>query len=238
VQPRVVWHYHHLIEQLVAGETDIVWLPPVLALRAIAAGQVDPIALPVRHGESSYRTVLFARRDAAVREVGDLAGVRAAWVDRQSAAGYLILRAHLLAAGVDLARAFSEEVFCGAHDAVAAAVDQGRADVGATFAYLDEEEHVKRAGFGARDMRIIAHAGPIPNDIVAARRGLPSLLVRVIQSALVDALNVELREAARVLLAADGFVVPPAGHFDPMRRLLAGLEEPGDTPHSMFPPPP
>ena len=86
-------------------------------------------------------------------------------------------------------------------------------------------------------MRMIAHAGPIPNDIIAARKGLPSILVRLVQSALVDAHNVKVREAARVLLNAEGFTVPSAEHLAPLRHLLRDLQDAGNEPHSMFPPP-
>ncbi len=237
VTPRGVWHYHRLLEQLNAGQTDVVWLPPVLALRATANKHVRPIALPVRNGESSYSAALFARHDSPLRGHEDLKGVRVGWVDPQSAAGYLIMRAHLEGLGVDLQEAFEQELYLGNHDAVSEAVADGRVDVGATFAYLDKAGRPKRAGWGDGNMRLIVHAGPIPNDVVAARLGLPDLLVRLVQSALIDVQNAELREAARVLLAADGFVAPPAEHLAPLDRLLAGLHEVGDTPHSMFPRP-
>ncbi len=237
VTPRGVWHYHRLLEQLNAGQTDVVWLPPVLALRATANGHVRPIALPVRNGESSYSAALFVRSDSSLQGPEDLKEVRVGWVDPQSAAGYLIMRAHLESQGVELQDAFEQELFLGSHDAVTEAVLEGRVDVGATFAYLGKDGRPKRAGWGETDMRLIVHAGPIPNDVVAARLGLPDLLVRLVQSALIDVQNAELREAARVLLAADGFVAPPEEHLAPLDRLLSGLQEVGDTPHSMFPRP-
>jgi phosphate/phosphite/phosphonate ABC transporter binding protein len=236
VVPRGVATYSRLLEQLEAGEVDIVWLPPILALRATARERVAPIALPIRNGESSYHAALFSRSDSRIRRIEDLQGLRAAWVDQQSAAGHLIIRAHLEKAGVDLDEAFSENLFVGSHAAVTAAVDAGKADVGATFAYLEDEGHPRRAGWGSRRMQMIASAGPIPNDIIAARSGLSSLLVRLIQSALVDVHNAKLREAARVLLNAEGFAVPTPEHLEPLRDLIAGLSEP-QTPHSMFPPP-
>jgi phosphonate transport system substrate-binding protein len=239
VTPCGVSNYSALLDQLADNETDIVWLPPITALRATASGAVTPIALPIRDGESSYRAALFTRKDSRWRTIGDLDGVRAAWVDPQSAAGYLIVRAHLQQQDVDLNKAFREDFFLSTHDAVADAVRDGKADVGATFAYLDDNDGLKRAGWGTSDeMHIIAHAGPIPNDIIAARSGLNSLLVRLVQSALVDVQNAALRNAARLLLTADGFVVPTEQHLDPLSDLLAGLEKASNQPHSMYPPPP
>ena len=77
VVPRGVWHYHHLLEGLADREIDIVWLPPILALRATANGRVVPIALPVHNGVSAYHSALFARADSPLRAMADLKGVRA-----------------------------------------------------------------------------------------------------------------------------------------------------------------
>jgi phosphonate transport system substrate-binding protein len=236
--PRGVSSYNTLLDELASGDTDIVWLPPITALRATASGAVRPIALPIRNGESSYRAALFARKDSPWRSEGDLVGLRAAWVDPESAAGYLIVRAHLRQRGVDLGAAFVENMFLGSHDAVAEAVRSGKADVGATFVYLDDDDNVRRAGWGGGAMQIISHAGPIPNDIIAARTGLNSLLVRLVQSALVDVQNAALRDAARLLLTADGFVVPKQAHLEPLGKLLADLESTDNQAHSMYPPPP
>jgi phosphonate transport system substrate-binding protein len=237
VSPRGVASYGRLVEQLAHGEVDLVWLPPIPALRATAAGHVLPIALPVRNGESSYRAALFCRHDAPYQSATDLEGARAAWVDPESAAGYIIIRAHLARQGIALDKAFAEDVFLGSHDAVAEAVVSGRCDVGATFAYFEPSGRVRRAGWGSAAVKVLEDAGPIPNDIIAARRGLSSLLVRLVQSALVDVQNAQLREAARALLAADAFAVPAPEHLEPLRELLADFRAGGTTAHSMFPPP-
>jgi len=236
VTPSGVVSYAKLLEEIERGKVDLVWLPPVPALRAMAQGYVTPIALPIRHGDSSYYTALFTRRQSRYKRLSDLKNLRAAWVDPQSAAGYLIIRAHLAQQGVDLDEAFHENLFLGTHDAVAEAVLQGRADVGATFASFDDKRRVRRAGWGTADVRVIAKAGPIPNDMFAARTGLSSLLVRVVQSALIDVQNAQLREAARTLLAAEGFAVPDPKHLEPLRELLSNVEVPQSA-HSMFPPP-
>ncbi len=237
VIPRGVSSYRSLLDQLASSEVDIVWLPPIPALRATAINCVSPIALPIRSGDSSYYAALFTRSDSPIREPSDLRGLKAAWVDPQSAAGYLIVRAYLELQAVDLKSAFTTNLFLGAHDAVAEAVVEGTADVGATYVYFDEQERPKRAGWGEADMRVIAKAGPIPNDIIAARKGISTLLVRLVQSALVDVKHAQLREAARLLLTADGFAVPTPEHLAPLQALLTGLQEASDHPHSLFPPP-
>ncbi len=237
VIPHGVSSYRSLLDQLATAEVDIVWLPPIPALRATANNCVSPIALPIRSGDTFYYAALFARSDSPIREPGDLQGLKAAWVDPQSAAGYLIVRAYLELQAVDLKTAFAKNLFFGSHDAVTEAVVKGAADVGATYVYYDEEQRPKRAGWGEADVHVVAKAGPIPNDFIAARKGLSGRLVRLVQDALVDVNNAPLREAARLLLTADGFAVPTPEHIEPLQALLTGLQEASDHPHSMFPPP-
>ena len=233
-----MWQYQHLLEALAGEQLDLVWLPPVLALQAAAQGHCVPIALPVRHGVSSYSATLFARADSPLRSPSDLVAASAAWVDRQSAAGYLIIRAYLRSLGIILDDAIGSEVFLRSHDAVASAVDEGRADVGATFAYLDERGAPIRAGWGERAMRMVCHAGPIPADVIAASHGMPLETQEKLQRALVSSGDPELARAARNLLGADGFVVPDDQHLHALMTVLQNLEEADGPGYTLFPPPP
>ncbi len=236
-----MWHYHHLLEALAAEELDLVWLPPLLALRALARVQCVPVAVPVRHGVSTYSSALICRPDSPIRSLDDLHGVSAAWVDRQSAAGYLIIRALLRSRKVDLNAAFGHEKFLGTHDAVAAAVLDQEVDVGATFAHFapDADSSTDRptaAGWGEADVRILCSAGPIPSDIVAANRTLTEETRGAVQQALVELSDPELATAARELLAAESFVAPTKQHLASLRHILDNLEESPGRETSTFPP--
>lgn len=234
-----MWHYHHLLEALASGDLDLLWLPPVLALRAAGRGLCIPIALPVRHGVSTYSTALFTQPDSKIRSIDDLHGVSAAWVDRQSAAGYLIIRALLKSKGVDLAEAFSHEVFLGTHDAVAGAVADREVDVGATFVYLDPDASTgtpRASGWGKRKVHMICFAGSIPSDVIAANRKMPVEQRERIQAALVGDAHPELTRAARNLVSADSFVAPDQDHLDSLLEILESLEEVSGS-HTHFPPP-
>lgn len=221
-----VWHYHRLLEALEMGDIDVAWLPPILAAQAIARGRVLPIALPVREGAAFYSTALFVRPDARIRSAADLQGARAAWVDRRSAAGYLVIRAHLRKAGIDLDRAFSADQFHGAHDAVARAVHDGDAEVGATFVHFDPRSGaVLRAGWGDLPVRVIERAGPIPSDVLAIGTHVPDALRSAIQAALVGGEHRLLGQAAAALFSAESFLAPRPEHLEPLQVLLADLDE-------------
>ena len=237
-----VWHYHRLLEALEMGDVDIAWLPPILAAQAVARGRVLPIALPVRDGAAFYSTALITRPDARWKSASELQGVRAAWVDRRSAAGYLVIRAHLRKSGIDLEKAFAADQFHGAHDAVARAVHEGDADVGASFAHFDPRTGaVLRGGWGDLPVRVIERAGPIPSDVLAIGTHVPAELRAAIQSALVGGADRALGEAAGALFTAESFLAPRPEHLQPLQVLLADLDEharrlPPLAPRSSSPP--
>jgi phosphonate transport system substrate-binding protein len=238
-------HYHHLATLLEEGDLDIVWLPPMLALRATGRGSVTPIALPVRHGVSTYATALFTRPESPIHKLADLDGARAAWVDPHSASGYLVIRALLRSKGVHLERAFGKHTFLGAHDAVVKMVLAGEADVGATFAYLDDDPsaaargRTKRAGWENAAVRVLATADAIPADMIAATKRLEADLRSEVQSALVSEPVSELSRAAGDMLGAESFVAPSQAHLDALTAILENLEEapPSSRPYTLVPPP-
>ncbi len=225
-----LWHYHRLIESMEMGDVDLAWLPPILAAQAACDGRAIPLAVPVRGGVSSYSTALFVAERSPVRSPHELAGARAAWVDRQSVSGYLLIRAHLRSLGIVPERTFASDRFLGSHEAVVRAVIDGSADVGATFIYFDERPErrsprILRAGWGDASVRVIAHAGPIPSDVVAASARLGAAEARVVQEALLGGRFAELRAASLGLLGADVFVAPVAAHLRGLGLLLPRLDE-------------
>jgi phosphate/phosphite/phosphonate ABC transporter binding protein len=221
-----VWYYHRLVEAMDIGHVDVAWLPPIPAAQAMSRGLAVPVALPVRGGVTSYSTALFSRVDAPFRSVTDLAGVRAAWVDRQSASGYLLIRAYLRGLGVDPERAFGADRFTGSHEEVAAAVLDRSADVGASFVHLDPvTEQPLRAAWGAAPVRLLALAGPIPADVIAVSTRLDRGRAEAVRRAFVEGRHPLFHGAVRTLLGAEGFVAPRPGHLDAVAALLPRLDD-------------
>lgn len=229
-----LWYYHRLLAAMEVGDIDIAWLPPILAAQASADGRGAPLVIPVRGGVSSYSTALFVRHDSPFRELRDLSAARAAWVDRQSVSGYLLIRAHLRALGLDLERSFVENHFAGSHEAVVDAVLSGRADAGATFLYLDENQpeaggfegpRSARAGWGQAKVRVIAHAGPIPSDVLAASGRISGDAAARVRDVLLRRQHPALREAAAALFGTDTFLSPIPAHLRSLAALLPRLDE-------------
>ena len=219
--------YHGLVAALERGVVDLGWVPPLVAAPAALGGGIVPIAVAVRNGGASYSTALIVGAASPIATVADLHGARAAWVDRESAGGYAVIRAALRARGVSLTRAFGEEIFLRSHARVAAAVRSGLVDAGACyFRYHPGTQEIARAGWtdeaaGTEDIRILAEAGPIPSDFFAVHRSVPPARVAALEAAFVDARPALLHRLARELLHADGFVRASQDHGAMLRNLLA-----------------
>ena len=213
--------YRSLVAALVGGAVHIAWVPPLVAARSVLEKRIVPVALAVRDGATSYSAALITRRSSPIRTPADLVDLRAAWVDRESASGYTVIRMALRALGVRLVEAFTTEVFARSHAEVARLVVSGKVDVGATYVnYLPDRSAIVRggwsrvAGVSADDIRIVTESGLIPCDFIAVHPSLPPTLLESFTTALVDGRHARrVNEHAKKLLRADGFVRPTPSHF-------------------------
>ena len=232
LEPHQAADYRGLAAALEQGLAHMAWVPPVPAARALRTGAVQAAVVVVRNGATSYQTALIAHASSDIASLADLDGARAAWVDRDSASGYLLIRAALRGEGVSLTRAFGSETFVRSHAEVAHALRTGRADVGATFvSFTSGTRDVARAGwraYGLEDdeVRLLLHAGPIPSDVLLVGRSVSGSHLAALQAAIVDARPALAHQTARDLLHADGFVRATDDHLAMLSDLLARLESP------------
>jgi phosphonate transport system substrate-binding protein len=226
VQPRTFPDYAALLRAMNLQDLELAWLPPLVAARASAAQTICPLVVPLRGEDAWYHSALFARAGSPVKTLEDLKGLRAAWVDSESMAGYLVVRATLRVHGVNLASAFAHEVFLGAHEAVVEAVVSGSADVGATFVHMAKDgETVLRAGWGRAKVNVVLLGGPIPGDVLAASKGLTASRADAVRAALTGDVREDLRGAALALLEADRFVDADASRLAGLANLLHHLDD-------------
>jgi phosphate/phosphite/phosphonate ABC transporter binding protein len=220
--------YRGVLSGLQLGLVDFAWLPPIVGARALSGRLVEIAATVQRHGDSSYRTALVARAGSPIRTLSQLRDLRVAWVDRESASGYAVLRIALMQAGVQLTRAFKDEVFLRSHAAVAKAVLRGQVDVGATCTHASpagvryaRSSVTGDTGVSSNELQTVFEAGPIPSDVFAVRSALPHAVGLVLGQALLQGSPERLRAAARALTHADAFARPTPEH----RRSLDALLE-------------
>jgi phosphate/phosphite/phosphonate ABC transporter binding protein len=227
--------YRALVAALNQRLVHFAWLPPLVAARAVRAASIVPVGVIGRSGATSYMTGLLARKGGTVKTVADLKRLRVAWVDRDSASGYVVIRAALSRQGVSLTDAFSEEVFLRSHAAVARAVQEGRVDVGATcFNFVPGSMQIARgyageAGLPLEEVHMITHAGPIPSDIFAAQAGVAAAAIaRITEELFTD--DAPLSSLGRALMHADAFARPTPAHVEMLRVLYETVLAPRSNP--------
>ncbi len=237
VFPQQSLSYRELAEGLERGTLGFAWLPPLLAIDLEDRKHVVPVALPVRRGTTSYHSALITRRGGP-KTLDEIRGKRIAWVDRESAAGFVIPRMHLIGAGFDVRSLFGAESFVHSHEAVVEAVLSGRADLGATFCTLDPvTNRVLQAGWTARDgtapkpVETIALAGPIPNDVIVAGTAVP-VDIRARFLGALTSMDAKTRALFDGVLRAEAFRPASTTHFEPLRRMMLHAKDRADLPPS------
>ncbi len=214
-----------LAERFEAGEIDVAWSSPTLALTELPSG--TPLAASVRQGVAYYHGVLFVRRDAPLAGPTAMAGRSVGWVAPTSASGYLFARVALASLGVDVRGFFGEERFLGSHGAVVDAVVAGETEVGATFAVFadgDASGAMLTSGFtqaGQSDaVRILFCTPPIPSDLIVARREVDLAMGPSLRDAVL-ALPTRAPEAVTRVTGAECFEACRPRFLDPLKVQLA-----------------
>jgi len=230
--PRHAPSYRELAQGIRRGDVGIAWMPPLPAIELDEEGVAAPLALPWRQEGTSYYSALVTREGRA-KGVADLQGKRVAWVDKESAAGYLVPRMHLASIGMDPRTFFSQETFARSHLGVVDAVASGAADVGATFCTLDPAtRRVVTAGWKAadgsriRDLEVIATLGPIPNDAIVASIRVPASIRSSLTRWLL-APDDRSRDLLAELFQVRSFRVASSAHFDELRHLVRAARSRG-----------
>ncbi|WP_018467421.1 phosphate/phosphite/phosphonate ABC transporter substrate-binding protein [Calidithermus timidus] len=160
--------YRGLIEAMRGGNLDFAFYPPdgyVIAHRDVGA---QVLLKSVRGNSPFYWSAIIVRKDSGIKNVKQLEGKTIAWVDKNSAAGYVFPRAALVSAGLDPDKLFSKQIFAGKHDSAVLAVLNKSVDAAATFANDDKNKSGAWTQFlkpeEAAQLTAIFYSKPIPGD--------------------------------------------------------------------------
>jgi phosphate/phosphite/phosphonate ABC transporter binding protein len=227
VRPVVLGDYSMLVDCLVDGEIDFAWTPPTAFASAAERG-AGLLAKMVRAGQTTYRAALITRADSSIQEVADLRGKEVAWVDRDSASGYLFPMAELRRVLGDPDTALGEQHFLGSHRAVCDSVANGWAQAGATFVNRTDDGTILSSSWGdhlgerASSVRPIWVSRPIPADGIAHRPFLPPESVAELSNALIDLSSTEEgRATIHEIFHAERFVAADVADYDDLIRSMS-----------------
>ncbi len=223
--PQFAASYRDLATTLQNGKTGLAWMPPIPAVELEDSGAAFVLALPARKGQATYHSALITRKGAA-KTIDECKGKSVAWVDRESASGYVIPRLHLASLGIDVGTFFSKEIFAKTHMGVVDAVVAGRVDVGATYCNFDPgSKNVSNAGWtdtdggNARSVEMLTSTGAIPNDAIVGTSKLPLPLRASVTRFLLE-LSPRGKELFEQLLRATEFRMSRPGHFEPLKHMV------------------
>jgi len=164
--------YQRLERALLEGQVDAAWAPPLVCAVVEQAGGVVALRA-IRAGTSEYGAAIVANAltGYTVSALASLYGMRAAWVDEHSLAGYILPRHSLRHAGVDLDHTFVEHKLLGSYEACLQAIKDGVCDISACFC-SGTGDHVdhgykKVMGADAGHIRVLMLSAQAPHDGIA-----------------------------------------------------------------------
>jgi phosphate/phosphite/phosphonate ABC transporter binding protein len=225
--------YEDLAHAMVRGEVDFAWLPPLAFVALERRNAVVALVSAQRGGETAFHSAIIVAKSSDLHQPEDLAGARAAWVDRYSASGYVVPRVGLAAVGIDPRVAFAEQRFFYSHEAVVRAVVAGRADFGATYAGVGPAGDITRGPWmdvkGADEaIRVMVRFGAIPGDVVAARTELVAPKREALTRALLAlSQDPQHRLLVNIAFGVDEFRPWVSAGYDALRRLAEDASKRG-----------
>ncbi len=187
--------YNGILDKLSAGEIDIGWLGTAPYVEGKDKYRLKPLVKPIRFGSDSYRGIIITRQDSGIKRLTDLKGKRFAWVEKESASGYLFPKSLLVDAGMNPATDFSEASFLGKHDAVVLNVLLGKFDAGACY---DDARNTLKDKEKINELTILATTENIANEPLVCRDNLPEELQTKVKEALLK-LNIDDPRYKKVL---------------------------------------
>ncbi len=210
-----------------AGQIDVGFANSLIYIQLKKDLLLEPLALASElKAGSRFRGVIIARKDSAIRSIGDLKGKRLLFVEKSSAAGYIFQMMILSKAGLDVKKDFTLLPFAKKHDVVVQAVFNGAADAGG----LREDDLEKQKGsLDLSQLRIVAYTDYYPNWPLFAAPTLRKEFSAKLRTALLK-LKPGSPRARRILGPAQltGFVPVSDQDYNGLRRaaIAAGAFSP------------
>jgi phosphate/phosphite/phosphonate ABC transporter binding protein len=219
----IVSDYDSLGRSLLNGTIDIGWFSPFAYVSAKDKGDITPLVTTVVNQNPSYHGYIIARKDKAFQSIDSLQGKRFAFVDKQSASGYVYPKAMLLEQGKNPDKFFAETVFLGSHNRVIDAVLEGSVDAGAT--YSEAMESAKVNGLAVHNLVILKQTESIPKDVIAGRPGLDQQLLTSLKQVFIENTDKTSKHASLMKnTGLNGFIEAQDQVYDVIRKAAKVLK--------------
>lgn len=169
-------NYVGVVEALGSGKVDFAIIPPFAYVLANKNGGAQVLLSALnKDGKNYYRSELLVRKDSGIKKEYEekgyeaLKGKKVAFVDPESASGYIYPGAMLVKGGLDLEKDI-EYMFAGGHDKAVQLLLNGDVDVCAT--YENAEKKLMKDFEGLEGLEVLEYTNNIPYVCVAASKDL------------------------------------------------------------------
>ncbi|MDE5072458.1 MAG: phosphate/phosphite/phosphonate ABC transporter substrate-binding protein [Trichodesmium sp. St16_bin4-tuft] len=205
--------YSSMIEVASKGRLDLAYFGPLSYVLAKTKSNIEPFAALEKDGKNTYQALVIGNAEAGINSYQKIEGKIMAYGDQASTSSHLIPKSMLKQKQLKAGENY-EEVFVGAHDAVAIAVANGKAQAGGLskpiFTAL-----IERGTIDKNKVIIIAESKPFPQYPWTMRSDLDSELKTQIQQAFL-----ELEDKAILKpFKADAFTLVTDQDYDVVRNL-------------------
>ena len=215
--------YEDLIDQMSAGKVDFGFLSPLNFVEIEKKGGVKVLLKKVYGTSEFYFSSLVTKAESPLKSLGALRGKKIAFVDPNSASGYLYPKLMLHNQG--LGEGTYESVFAGTHEDALKLLAEAKVDAAAVWA-----DDAKATGGAWTPMiakgdlklvpRVLAVSAPIPNDAFVVRESFyndaPDGVLKFM-----DAL-ISVSEDTTIMkdiFGADRLVTATSRHYESVREL-------------------
>jgi len=222
IRVTVASDYAAVVEALRNRTADLAFVHPAGYVLANREAKAMIVAKDQWHGNTSYTSRIYVRKESGLKTLEELRGKTIAFVDPSSTSGYVYPMVMLIEKGLvqnkDPKTFFKEFVFSGAHDAGLQALLHGHVDAFASFDQA-REQYLKDPA--EREKLIyIAESAPIPEGGICARDGLDPALVAKVRAALLSMKGPTYAPVLKALYDIDGFEPAEDREYQPVRAAM------------------
>jgi len=222
VRVTVASDYAGVIEALRNKTADLAFAHPVGYVLANREAKAMIIAKDRWHGNTSYTSRIYVRKESGIKTLEELRAKTIAFVDPASSSGYVYPMLMLIQRGLvqnrDPKTFFREVVFSGSHDAALIALLKGHVDAIGSFDQA-REQYLKDPAERER-LTWVAESAPIPEGGICGREGLDPAVVAKVRAALLQMRGPAYEEILKKLYDIDGFEPAEDREYDVVRAAM------------------
>ena len=222
IRVTVASDYAAVVEALRNRTADLAFVHPAGYVLANREAKAMIVAKDQWHGNTSYTSRIYVRKESGLKTLEELRGKTIAFVDPSSTSGYVYPMVMLIEKGLvqnkDPKTFFKEFVFSGSHDAGLQALLHGHVDAFASFDQA-REQYLKDPAEREK-LNYIAESAPIPEGGICARDGLDSALVAKVRAALLSMKGPTYAPVLKALYDIDGFEPAEDREYQPVRAAM------------------